>query len=258
MAKRRKKKKKILYHRVVLLMVLALLFVYLLFAGVKKVYDMLNAPSKETQTVEHKEVKKVQIEEGQRIVVIDAGHGGYDSGSEAFNGTYEKDVTLKVAKKVGAYIEKQRSDIKVLYTRENDDYYWTTDNRTDLFYRVNLATENNADLFLSIHLNSNDESNEVRGHEIWVSLTSSENEIFANRMDDELNALAYNECRGIKDESEQPLLVLHYNTVPSVLVELGYINNVEDFTYINSEQGSSALAEALAKGMLQTLEDLNG
>lgn len=259
--KRRKKKSKVLYHRVILLIILLLLIIYLIFTGGKMIYEFLNAASTtptEDNTIEHKEITKVQVEENQKIVVIDAGHGGYDSGSEALDGTLEKDVTLKVALKVGKYIESKRDDIKVLYIRENDDYYWTNDNKTDLFYRVNTAVENDAALYLSIHMNSHDENVEVEGHEIWVSLTSAENEIFANRVDEELNALSYNSCRGIKDESASPLLVLHYNTVPSVLVELGYINNNADFGYINSDKGSTAIANALGEAMIKTLDEISG
>lgn len=260
MAKKRgrstRKKKKVLYHRVILLFILVLSMLYLFIIGGIKVYEILNPSNTESETKEHKEVTKVQVEDNQKLVVIDAGHGGYDSGSEGLDGSYEKDITLMVALKVGNFIESKRNDIKVLYIRENDDYYWTNDNKTDLFYRVNMAIENNASLFLSIHLNSNDESNEVRGHETWVSLTSSENEIFAHQIDDALNALNYNECRGIKDESTSPLLVLHYNTVVSALVELGYINNVEDLGYIKSDSGSDAIAQALGEAMIKTIDQI--
>lgn len=255
--KRRKKKKKILYSRVFLLIVLLLLVIYLIFIGGKKIYDFFVATTSESEVVEGKEITKVQVSENQKLVVIDAGHGGYDSGSEALDGTLEKDVNLKVALKIGSYIESKRNDIKVLYIREDDDYYWTNDNQTDLFYRVNTAIENEAALYLSIHMNSHEEYVEVEGHEIWVSLTSVENEIFANRVDEELNALNYNSCRGIKDESDSPLLVLHYNTVPSVLVELGYINNAEDFGYINSNKGSDAIATALGEAMIKTIDEIS-
>lgn len=265
MAKKRrssikKKKRKVLYHRLALLLLLLILIIYLLIIGGQKVYQIFNPVDAESKTevVNHKEIATVDVDAGQKLVVIDAGHGGYDSGSEALDGTFEKDVNLKVALQVGKYIEAQRDDIKVLYIREDDNYYWTDDNKTDLFYRVNTAIENNASLYLSIHLNSNDESNEVRGHETWVSLTSKENEIFAHQVDEALNALNYNECRGIKDESNSPLLVLHYNSVPSVLVELGYINNNEDFAYINSDRGSQSIAKALAQAMIQTLDEITG
>lgn len=261
MAKKRKKKRRVVYHRVILLIILFLLIVYLLFIGGKKIYEIMNPSDikeeKQSETIDHKEITKVQLDNNQKVVVIDAGHGGYDSGSEAQDGTLEKDVTLKVALKVGKYIESQRSDIKVLYIRDNDDYYWTNDNRSDLQYRVNTAIENNASLFLSIHMNSNDESSAVRGHETWVSLTSVENETFAYNVDSALDAIAYNECRGVKDESESPLLVLHYNTVPSVLVELGYINNIEDFGYINSDSGSTTIAKALGDAMLKTVDEIS-
>ncbi len=258
MAKKRKKqgKNKVLYHRLLLVVVVFGLAIYLMIGLGMKVYNHFFEEADASAPVKSGEVKKVENKDNKQIVVIDAGHGGYDVGSQAQDGTYEKDITLKTALATGAYIQSQRDDILVLYTRDNDDYYWTNDVKTDLFYRVNTAIENEASLFMSIHLNSNEQSNEIRGHETWASLTSNENEIFAYTVEEKLDAIAYNECRGVKDESSSPLLVLHYNTVPSVLVELGYINNNEDFAYIKSKEGQKEIAKALGEAMIDTLDQI--
>ncbi len=81
-----------------------------------------------------------------RTIVIDPGHGGSDAGAKG-QYSYEKDICLDVSLKVGAMIEKQFPDIKVLYTRKTDTY-------PALHARANFANENKGDLFLCIHVNS--------------------------------------------------------------------------------------------------------
>ena len=76
------------------------------------------------------------------VVVLDAGHGGRDSGNRG-NGYYEKNIALNIALKVGAILEKA-NDIKVIYTRKKDVF-------VDLIQRANIANKADADLFISIH-----------------------------------------------------------------------------------------------------------
>ncbi|PRY16458.1 N-acetylmuramoyl-L-alanine amidase [Pontibacter ummariensis] len=81
-----------------------------------------------------------------RTVVIDAGHGGKDVGC---NGkfSHEADVALKLALQVGSLIEQNLPDVKVVYTRKDDHF-------VELIDRAGIANKNNADLFISIHLNA--------------------------------------------------------------------------------------------------------
>lgn len=80
-----------------------------------------------------------------RTVVIDPGHGGKDPGATG-SMSYEKDIVLAIGLKLGKYIEENVPDVKVIYTR-------TTDEFIPLYRRAEIANENNADLFISIHAN---------------------------------------------------------------------------------------------------------
>ena len=80
-------------------------------------------------------------------VVIDAGHGGKDPGCSA--GSYkEKDIALKIALKVGRYIEENLKDVRVVYTRKDDRFI-------ELWERASIANRNNAHAFISVHVNAN-------------------------------------------------------------------------------------------------------
>lgn len=86
--------------------------------------------------------------ENLKTIVIDAGHGGVDPGCNGAGEIWEKTVTLSIALKLGKLIEDSLKDIKVVYTRKTDDF-------TELWERPNKANKENADLFISIHCNAN-------------------------------------------------------------------------------------------------------
>ena len=104
--------------------------------------------------------KKVKDKMKFDVVVIDAGHGGHDVGAIGYKGVYEKDIALKIAKKVGNYIEKspEMKGVKVVYTREDDRLAGADANpninaEESLFERGKIANKAEGDLFVSIHAN---------------------------------------------------------------------------------------------------------
>jgi N-acetylmuramoyl-L-alanine amidase len=111
-------------------------------------------------------------DKGKKIttIVLDAGHGGRDPGALGKN-SREKDITLKTTLKVGRYIEANMPDVKVIYTRTKDVF-------VELKKRGEIANKNNADLFISIHCNSNPVKS-LYGSESYV-LGSDENRINRN------------------------------------------------------------------------------
>jgi N-acetylmuramoyl-L-alanine amidase len=92
--------------------------------------------------IPHKPVNQI------KTIVIDAGHGGLDPGCNGANEIWEKAVTLSIALKLGKFLEDSLKDVQVLYTRKTDKF-------VELWERPNMANKNKADLFISIHCNSN-------------------------------------------------------------------------------------------------------
>lgn len=100
-------------------------------------------------------------------VVLDPGHGGKDPGT-VWKKVYEKDIALAIALKLGNYIKKNMPDAKVLYTRQTDVFI-------ELDKRAPVANKNQADLFISIHVNSNDKSPKANGSEtFFMGIAKSE------------------------------------------------------------------------------------
>lgn len=107
------------------------------------------------------------------IIVIDAGHGGHDPGCNG-GSNREKEVTLAIALKLGKLIEDSLKDVKVVYTRKSDKFI-------ELSERGNIANKNNADLFISIHCNAND-NKEAAGTETYLmGLHKSENNLAVSK-----------------------------------------------------------------------------
>ncbi|MGJ1195424.1 N-acetylmuramoyl-L-alanine amidase family protein [Sphingobacterium spiritivorum] len=104
-----------------------------------------------------------------KTIVIDAGHGGHDSGARGRE-TLEKHVALQVALKLGKLIESELPGVKVLYTRKTDEF-------VELYKRIYYANDNHADLFISIHCNSGGISRVTtrnrKGKRVTSSVTNS-------------------------------------------------------------------------------------
>ena len=210
-------------------------------------------------------------------VVIDAGHGGTDPGCHGVY-SWEKDITLAVSKKLGKMLQTQLKDLKVVYTREYDWY-------PGLKERTAFANKEKGDLFISIHVNATPKKNSpVKGTLVLVCgptrVGEKEDAIeqHAHNFDEQNKDLLdpndpmtpiiiaqYSQAfltqsvvLGAKINEEfaaqgrvteglrqQSLQVLASSAMPGVLVEIGYLNNVEEENYLNTEEGQNEVATAL-------------
>lgn len=182
-------------------------------------------------------------------IVLDAGHGGYDSGSVSLEGVYEKNITLGLVLLIGDYLEEE--GINVVYTRTSDDVEWESDNLIDLQSRVQIAEDAQADYFISIHLNSSEDGNDIRGYETYVDLNEASTVSMAENIHSQLSDLDYSMDRGLKDAYDSSLYVICKNLIPSLLLELGFMSNAQDMNYILSNP--EELAQAVAKGIIMSI-----
>lgn len=197
------------------------------------------------------EVENKKINQNYITIILDAGHGNMDSGSISQSGVYEKDLTLDITLKIGEALSK--NGMQVIYTRTNDEYEWKGE-VSDLQKRIDIAVANEGDYFISINLNSSEYNDGAKGFEIYTDNRNEELSDLAKSIESYLTNLNFTENRGIKltDESGY-LYVIDRNPIPSVLVELGFISDDSDFTYLNSEKGKSEIAEAISKSILESV-----
>ena len=105
------------------------------------------------------------------VIVIDAGHGGFDGGAEAADGTQEKDINLAIAEKLAAEAEKYQ--VEIVMTRDGDYGLYGADSvekkRDDLTARKKIMEESGAELAVSIHLNSYPQDTSVYGAQVFYA-----------------------------------------------------------------------------------------
>ncbi|MBF0484630.1 MAG: N-acetylmuramoyl-L-alanine amidase [Candidatus Omnitrophica bacterium] len=223
----------------------------------------------------------LQTERKFTTVLIDAGHGGHDTGAIARNGIFEKDIVLDVAKRVGKYFEQH--GLKVEYTRASDRFV-TLDDRTEF-----VSRHPEADLFLSIHANSS-RSRSAYGVEVYslrpldyegqhetrrlsnqdlffskIPMDTSSKEVgsivadmlyshkqrdssvLARKVAQNTAWMARTKNRGIR---ESRFFVLRNTLIPAVLVEIGFLSNTKEERLLETPEYRQKIAHGIAKGVL--------
>ena len=200
-----------------------------------------------TYTLLNETNMNVSAKSTKETIMIDAGHGGYDVGSISNFDDYEKDINLDIALLVGKQLKSY--GYNVVYTRTSDSVSWPSDNKKDLQARCNLAQKKNADLFISIHLNSSEY--DASGYEIYCDFTNKTTVKLSNSILTQLDQLDYSTTRGLLDTNETPLYVVTNNKVDAILIEAGFISDDSDLYYLKNYTNN--IATAIAKGIKKSL-----
>ena len=177
---------------------------------------------------------------GRVLVMIDPGHGGKDSGAVGIGGLQEKNIILPISQKLGRILEK--NGVKVILTRDSDYF-------VSLQGRVNLADKANASVFVSIHANSaGSDRPDVSGLEVYY-YDSGLN--LARIVQHSILQSVNVRDRGVR---RARFYVLRKSSMPSILVEAGYMSGREDIAKLRNPEYQNQMAEAIARGVLQYLK----
>jgi N-acetylmuramoyl-L-alanine amidase len=220
-------------------------------------------------------------------IVIDAGHGGHDSGTLGAGGIEEKDVVLDVALRLGKLLH-DRLGAEIVYTRADDTFI-------PLETRTAIANKAQADLFISVHANSSQDAS-ARGVEVYyLNFTSDpdamrvaarenavstqsvhdlsdlvkkialkdkidESKELATDVDSSLYAGLRKGNEGLKDRGvkKAPFVVLIGANMPSILAEISFVTNPEDAAQLRTEEYRERVAESLYGGVAKYAAEING
>ncbi len=246
--------------------------------------DVIKEEIKTLKESETKEPKKIIINDkimknGQKIIVIDPGHGGNDPGAIGKNlKVQEKDVVLKIGKLLKQRLEKETKNFKIILTREDDKFI-------SLKNRSLLANKLKADLFVSLHCNSS-YNRSARGTRTYIysriasSKDAEEAAKFENRsvniFEFLLNDLRKNAYEALSVEAaghiqhslakilkfrwhpteRAPFYVLANTNMPSILVEVAFISNNEEERKLNSDYFCRQIADGIADGILEYFDKI--
>ncbi|MEA5503408.1 N-acetylmuramoyl-L-alanine amidase [Halotia wernerae UHCC 0503] len=180
------------------------------------------------------------VPRGKLLVVIDPGHGGKDSGAPGLGGLLEKDVILPIGKRVASILEK--NGVQAVMTRDADYF-------VELKGRVDLAERVNATLFVSIHANSVDNRPDVNGLEVYYY--DSGYALAETVRKNILQNIGTLKDRGTR---KARFYVLRKSSMPSILVETGYMSGREDNPRLGTPEYQNHMAEAIASGILKYLK----
>lgn len=173
-------------------------------------------------------------------VILDAGHGGYDNGA-TYNGRREKDDTLRLALEVGKILKDAGVDVG--YTRTSDVYQSPTE-------RAEIANQEGADLFISLHRGSSDNPNTYSGVESFIYDDGGLKEEIAEHINERLSDLGFHNF-GVSIRPN--LAVLRKTKMPAVMVEAGFINTDRDNALFDSR--FEEIADAIAEGILEGIAE---
>lgn len=179
------------------------------------------------------------------IVVLDPGHGGYDPGAQN-KGVNEKDLNFKMLYTLmKPYFSSNAPDIKAYWTRTDDSYITLAD-------RAAFAKKVSADIFISLHMNSA-ANNSANGTEVYYSVSnngSSFSGITSKKMAAFFKTQLIQDL-GTKNRGTKTAAyyVLKHNTVPAVLIELGFISGNTDFAKLKKESFQKKAAKSIYNGI---------
>lgn len=184
-------------------------------------------------------------------IVIDAGHGGYDSGAIGPSGIEEKNITLQIALKLGNLLQSQ--GYKVIYTRTSNNVSWPSNVKLDLRTRAKIANDSNADYFISIH-NNDSKLASSNGTQTFFSYNSTKGKYLAKSVQNELIKSVGLQNRGIVPAN---YYVLGHTSAVSILTELAFISNPKEENILNNTVYQNKFANAIDVGIMNAINNKN-
>lgn len=181
-----------------------------------------------------------------RVIYLDAGHGGVDDGARS-NNIVEKDVNLILVKK----LEKKLIGMgAIVYLTRDGDYDLSITKinrkRSDLYNRAKMINESNADIYISIHLNSTD-SSKWRGLQVFYNDINSENVVIAKCITDILK----NNISNVREVKKVNTYYMYKKIkIPGILIETGFISNASDNYLLRDSNYQDKLINNITNGII--------
>ncbi|WMM26440.1 N-acetylmuramoyl-L-alanine amidase [Tissierella sp. MB52-C2] len=175
----------------------------------------------------------------EKIIVIDSGHGGKDSGTISVNNHYEKDINLEIGKKL--YKKLKSMGYKVILTRETDEFL-------DNNHRADIANENKAEIFISIHGNAMENNNNINGIQVlYYPNREGTNSTLAQMILDEMVKDTGALDKGIVDRED--LIVLNQTKMPAIIIEYGFLSNEDEEKLLLTNSYQNKVVGSIAEGL---------
>ncbi len=195
-------------------------------------------------------------------VIIDPGHGGEDGGTSSSDGTLEKHINLKIALKLRSMLEMSGYD--TLMTRDKDIQLGDTSLDTirqrkvsDIKTRLKITQDNPNAILVSIHQNHYS-SSVYKGMQVFYSPKNEKSKLLADCIQSNTVNYLQNDNKRCTKETNSNIYLLYNSTIPSVLVECGFMSNEEEAKILKEDEYQQKLAFSIMSGIQKYLEENNG
>jgi len=196
--------------------------------------------SKKKQSVDNQSMK-ITFKK-QPLILLDPGHGGRDPGAHAFDGTKEKDYCLSYSLYLKEMLEAKR--YKVELTRNTDTFI-------GLKERLKIADKNNADMLISVHFSAHRDRS-YNGYNIWYGKYDGRNRLASKHLSKLVFVQLHNESTlKIEVPNSYGFYILSHPSIPSILIEPGFITNEDDLRRIKTPE----FKEMVANGLIRALNE---
>lgn len=194
----------------------------------------------------------MNVNKGNKKILIDAGHGGMDGGTSSKNGTVEKNINLSIVKKLKSSLQKE--GYEVVMTREEDVGLYSSSGTIrqryieDLKKRCDLKISSNCEMLISIHLNHFPES-KYYGAQVWYS-NYKESATLATVIQNNFRIDLDSTNKRVQKPAKTAYRLLRDNdTMPSVIVECGFLSNDEEEQRLKSDVYQEKIAGSITKSV---------
>lgn len=184
-----------------------------------------------------------------RVIVIDAGHGGFDPGAIGAGGVQEKAVNLAISRRVADML--RQVGVRVVETRTTDAALADT-KTADIHRRVEIAEEADADLFITVQANSIADGR-WRGAQVFYARGSADGEGLAKSIQGTLAAVLQNTDRVAKPIDN--IYVVNALSIPSIVVETGFLSNADEEQLLADDGYQQLVAYAIFLGVIGYFSD---
>lgn len=198
--------------------------------------------------------KKVKYVESQRVlnkktIVLDAGHGGKDSGTSASDGTLEKSINLGIVLNLYDFI--RFSGINAVNIRNNDSECYppkSDTSRSDLYNRLDFVNSVSNSVLVSIHQNHFEDPSEW-GMQVWYAPNAESSDVLADNILNITKEFLQPENKRENKPSDSSYYILYQATAPSVMVECGFMSNTEENNKLKNDSYQKQLSYTILMGI---------
>lgn len=192
----------------------------------------------------------IGISSSKATICLDAGGGGIDTGYIKEGQTSEKDINLTIVQLLGKYLSE--AEYNVVYTRNDDSTIVGTNEIDSSKERIQRALNQESDYLISIHM-SDDVDTTIQGYSLFTHPDEKLIDL-CNAIKEKLMSVNYSRFNGLDSDHYENFPILSNQSLPTIMIELGYLTNADDYANLTNEEYQNLIARSMAEAILEQID----